>query len=223
LGTGIAYAWHPHGVITKGVANVTAGQTSVSAADTAAAAVVAKPGDTLKYTIVIKNDAASAKSSDDMGFTKLTDTLPAGLELAAGKLEDSIGTVKAQQSVTRTLTVKVSAAAKDGDVLVNKACFTGAATNNEAGSNQSGCDVAYVKVVVAPKATPTPSPTPKPTVTPKPTATPTPSPVGGSGGQTLGTSTETLPHVGGEAASAALGLTAMSGTAYAYIRSRRRK
>jgi uncharacterized repeat protein (TIGR01451 family) len=222
LSAGTAFAWHPKGVITKGVSNVTAGQTSVSAADTAAAAVLAKPGDTLKYTIVIANDAASSQSTNDMAFTKLTDELPDSVELVSGKTSDDLGTVKAQKSVSRTITVRVKATAKDGDIIQNKACFTGAATNQEAGSQQSGCDIALVKVA-APKATPTP--TPKPTATPKATTTPTPTatPAAGSGGSTLGTSTDTLPHVGAGTLSAALGLTAMAGTTAAYIRSRRRK
>ena len=42
-----AFAWHPKGVITKKVQNVTSSSV-LSEADTAEQAVAAKPGDTLK-------------------------------------------------------------------------------------------------------------------------------------------------------------------------------
>jgi uncharacterized repeat protein (TIGR01451 family)/LPXTG-motif cell wall-anchored protein len=214
---GTALAWHPHGVITKGVTNVTAGG-SLKTADTASAAVSAKPGDTLTYTIVISNNTDSTSNLDDMGFTQLTDTLPAGVTLVSGKVSDAIGVVKAKGSVTRTVTVKVNANVANGTVLDNKACFTGEATNKEAGTQQSGCDHAFVKVTV-PQTTPTP--TPKPTATPKPSTSPTPSPTPSP--EVLGAET-TLPETGAaDLLGTVAGLGAMTATGAAYIRSRRNK
>jgi uncharacterized repeat protein (TIGR01451 family)/LPXTG-motif cell wall-anchored protein len=204
--TGAALAWHPNGKITKGVTNVTAGGTAVSSADTTGTAVTAKPGDTLKYTIVISNNGAAHNQGwNDMGSTKLVDTLPAGVELVGGSITENIGVVAAQKSVTRVITVKVKADAKDGQIIDNKACFTGEATNNEAGKHQEGCDHAIVKV----KVTPTPTPTPSPSVSPSPTP------------QVLGDTT-TLPETGmAGALGAAAGLTAMTGATVAYLRSRK--
>lgn len=195
-----ALAWHPKGTITKGVTNVTAGGTTISAADTTDDAVIAKPGDTLKYTIVIKNDSPTANSYDDLGFTKLTDTLPAGLELVNGQLTDNLGTVKAQQSVTRTITVKVKSDVKDGDILDNKACFSGEATNKEHGTQQTGCDHAFVKVTV-------PAPTPTPDQ---------------GGGEVKGTEAPSvLPETGtANLLGSLVGLGAMTSAAVAYHRSR---
>ena len=116
LTAGTALAWHPNGVITKGVTNVTAGSTAIATADTATTAISAKPGDVLKYTIVISDQSPTTNSYDDMGYTVLTDTLPAGVELVSGKTVDNIGVVNAQKSVTRELTVRVKASAKDGDI-----------------------------------------------------------------------------------------------------------
>jgi len=223
LSAGTALAWHPKGVITKGVTNVTAHGTAVSAADTTGSAVSAKPGDLLKYTIIIRNQSPTAHSYDDLAYTKLTDTLPAGVELVSGKTTDSIGTVHAQRSVTREITVRVKAGVADGSVLDNKACFSGEATNHEKGSQQSGCDHAFVKVHV-PKSTPSPTPTPKPTPSPspKPSTTPTPTPTPTPTGEVLGTATE-LPQTGAPVAATTVGLGAMVGTGIAYIKSRKRK
>lgn len=218
LSSGVALAWHPKGVITKGVTNVTADGTTISAADTNNTAISAKPGDTLKYTIVIKNDSPTANSYDDMGFTQLEDTLPAGVTLLEGKTSDNIGLVKAQKSVTRTITVKVNANVADGTYLDNKACFTGDATNREAGRAQSGCDHAIVKVTV-PKTTPSPTPSPSKSPTPTPTKSPTPSPTPGA---TLGTAT-TLPETGAPILGSAIGLGAMITASAAYIKSRRNR
>jgi uncharacterized repeat protein (TIGR01451 family) len=246
LGSGIASAWHPNGQITKGITNVTAGSTTIAAADTTGTAVSAKPGDLLKYTIIIKNASPTTNSYDDMGFTKLTDTLPAGVEFVSGKLTEDIGLVKAQKSVTREITVRVKANVKNGDLLDNKACFTGDATNREAGRAQSGCDHAIVKVSIptptptptpiptptptpiptpTPTPIPTPTPTPIPTPTPVPTPTPTPVPTPAGKGEALGTSIKpaALPAVGAPVASTALGLSAMIGAGMLYMKSRKRK
>ena len=220
LTTGTALAWNPQGSVTKGVTNLTAGGTIVTKADTSATALIARPGDTLKYTMVVTNSAASGKSSDDLGYTQLTDKLPAGVELIHGKTSDNIGTVKAGESAVRTITVKVKADAKDGDIIKNEACFSGEATNRERGSQQSGCDVAYVKISI-PKPTPTPVVTPAPTPVPAPVTTPAPTPAGT--GEVLGTEAPaTLPAAGSAGlAGSLLGLAAMTGTGIAYLRSRK--
>ena len=219
LSTGVALACHPKGIITKGVTNVTAGDTTIHAADTTGTAITAKPGDVLKYTIVIRNDAPTTNSYDDIINTKLADSLPSGVELVSGNANDNLGTVKAKGSVTRTITVKVKASAKTGDVIDNKACFTGDAADHNKSMAQSGCDHAIVKVnVPTPPATPTPTPTP--TNTPAPTPTPTPE----GKGETLGTSTvTTLPATGAPVMPTAFGLSAMIGTSVAYMKSRKRK
>jgi uncharacterized repeat protein (TIGR01451 family)/LPXTG-motif cell wall-anchored protein len=215
---GTALACHPNGVITKGVTNLTTGGSAVMAADTSGAAVAAKPGDTLKYTIVISNNAPSAISDDDIISAQLTDSLPAGVTLVSGKTSEAIGTVKAKGSVTRTITVKVNANVANGSVLDNKACFTGDATNKAASLHQAGCDHAFVKVTV-PQTTPTP--TPKPTATPKPTSTPSPEVLGTSTGEGAVT---TLPETGAaNLLGSAVGLGAMTTAGAAYIRSRRNK
>jgi uncharacterized repeat protein (TIGR01451 family) len=164
-----AFAWHPKGIITKSVMNQTTGS-ALSDANGAEAAVAAKPGDVLKYVIEVRNDG-SAGTSNEMHFTKLTDTLPSGIELVSSASQRSIaedlGTIKPGEKVTKEYLVKVTNAVKDGDVIENKACFTG---DSEVKDNpQKGCDVADVKVELpAPTPTPTPTPTPAPAPTPAP-------------------------------------------------------
>ena len=209
LSTGVALAWHPNGVITKGVTNVTAGDTVIAAADTTGMAITAKPGDTLKYTIVLKNDSPTSNSYDDLLVTKFEDTLPAGVTLVNGKTSENLGTVKAKQSITREITVKVNGNVKDDTILDNKVCFAGEATNHERGTQQSRCDHAIVKVTV-PKTTPSPTPTPLPTTTPD------------GKGETLGTATE-LPKTGAPVMASAIGLGSMIAASAAYIKSRRNR
>ena len=121
-----ALAWHPKGVITKSVMNQTAGG-QLSDANDANAAVTAKTGDTLKYVIEVRNDG-QAGDGNQMFFTKLTDTLPAGVELASNpsqrEISEDLGTIKPGEKVTKEYLVKVTST-KDGDVIENKACFTG--------------------------------------------------------------------------------------------------
>ena len=160
-----ALAWHPKGVITKSVMNQTAGG-QLSDANDAKTAVSAKTGDTLKYVIEVRNDG-QAGDGNQMFFTKLTDTLPAGVELIANpatrELSEDLGTIKPGEKVTKEYLVKVTST-KDGDMLENKACFTG---DSEVKDNpQKGCDVADVTVSVPKEETPTPTPTPQ---TPAPT------------------------------------------------------
>jgi uncharacterized repeat protein (TIGR01451 family) len=162
-----AYAWHPNGVITKYVTNQTAaGQ--MADADTTAAAVAAKPGDTLKYTIVIENKgAADSRGWNDMHYTVLTDNLPTGVELvsdpAKRTITENIGVIKAGQKVTKEYVVKVTST-KNGDVIKNEACFTG---DSEVKDNkQKGCNPAVVKVNV-PETPKPPVEPPKPPEQPK--------------------------------------------------------
>lgn len=165
--TGSALAWHPEGKIKKYVQNQTAGGEMVDAND-AGSAVSAKPGDLLKYTVVIENTGkADDKGWNDMAKTNLTDTLPAGVELVINAsqrtITEDLGTIKPGEKITKEYVVKVTSD-KDGDILDNKACFTGDSTNND--KPQQGCDNAVVKVS-NPKKEETPAPTPTPTEKPK--------------------------------------------------------
>lgn len=201
------YAWHPKGQITKSVQNVTGGS-AVSDANTAATAVSAKPGDTLKYVITIKNTAAAAdKQYNDLAFIKLTDTLPAGVELANNAsqrtITEDLGTLTPGKSVTKEYTVKVVSTVKDAQVIENKACFTGDSVVKD--NPQNGCDTANVKVTVPE----TPPETPKTPEQPK----------------VLGESTPAeLPSTGIESVLGSVtGVGALTYAAANYIQSRRRK
>lgn len=179
-----AFAWHPKGVIKKSVQNQTTGS-ALSDANDKNSAVAAKPGDTLKYVIEVSNTGATG-TSNEMHFTKLTDTLPAGVELIANPgnrtISEDLGVIKPGQKVTKEYLVKVTST-KDGDLIENKACFTG---DSEVKDNpQQGCDVADVKVTV-PKTPEQPKPE-QPKETPKTPQTPAP--------QVQAASTE-LPHTG---------------------------
>ncbi len=166
-----ALAWHPQGTIIKQVQNVTAG-TTISDANTAATAVAAKPGDTLKYTITISNPAdAAANGDNDLASVVMKDSLPTGVELISTPslrdINENIGTILPGKSVTKTYTVKVTAT-KD-TVIENQACFTGNSIVNDA--PKAGCDTANIKVTVPPV---TPPVTPPATITPPTPSTPTP-------------------------------------------------
>jgi uncharacterized repeat protein (TIGR01451 family) len=196
-----ALAWHPVGKIIKQVQNVTAAS-PLADADTATAAIAAKPGDTLKYVITVSNiGAVDASGNNDMAFTVLTDTLPAGVVLANGggsTITENIGLVKPGKSVVKEYLVKVTST-KDGDVITNKACFTGDSTVKD--KPQSGCNnaVVTVKVPVVP-VTP---------VTPKTPATPA--------------VPATLPSTGPEAVvGSVLGLSGVAYAAVYAIRSKRK-
>ncbi|MEK7153854.1 MAG: hypothetical protein AAB834_07935 [Patescibacteria group bacterium] len=162
-----AFAWHPKGVIKKSVMNQTAnGQ--LSDANDAASAVSAKTGETLKYVIEVRNDGGTGKSNE-MHFTKLTDTLPAGVELVSDPskrdISEDLGVIKPGEKVTKEYLVKVTSA-KDAAVIENKACFTG---DSEVKDNpQKGCDTANVKVIVPPKEEPKPPVVVPPQETPAP-------------------------------------------------------
>ncbi|HSX42556.1 MAG TPA: hypothetical protein VLF59_00535 [Candidatus Saccharimonadales bacterium] len=166
--TAPAYAWHPKGTIIKEVQNQTTG-TAKSDANTESAAVSATTGDVVLYTVTVSNTGdASSNGYNDMAATKLTDTLPAGVELVSSPstrtLSENLGTIKPGKSVTKTYAVKVTSST-NGDVITNKACFTGNSTAND--NPQSGCDVAVIKVKVDPKPPVTPPTTPTPPATPE--------------------------------------------------------
>jgi uncharacterized repeat protein (TIGR01451 family) len=184
-----AFAWHPKGAIIKSVQNQTAGG-NLSDANDEQNAVAAKPGDLLKYTIVVSNNGdADSKGYNDMAQTKLTDTLPEGVELVINPslrtITEDLGLIKPGQKVTKEYVVKVTSET-DGTVLSNKACFTGNSTAND--NPQEGCDNAVVKVS-NPKTPETPKPETPKTETP---ATTTPAP---TQPQVLATSTD-LPNTG---------------------------
>jgi uncharacterized repeat protein (TIGR01451 family)/LPXTG-motif cell wall-anchored protein len=168
--TTTAYAWHPKGVITKKVQNVTT-SSALSEADTENQAVAAKPGDTLKYVIEVRNDgAADSKGYNDMAKTVMTDTLPSGIELVSNpsqrQITENLGLIKPGQKVTKEYLVKVTAS-KNGSIQ-NTACFTGDSTAND--NPQKGCNPAVVKVTVPPK--PEEPKTPVTPVTPETPKTP---------------------------------------------------
>src|SRR6266702_6925413 len=204
-----ALAWHPKGVIVKYVENQTAGIAKSDANDTAHA-VAAKPGDVLKYTIVISNNGSADNNGyNDMAKTVMTDTLPAGVELvsspSARTVSESLGLIKPGQSVTKEYLVKVTAS-KDG-VIENKACFTGNSTAND--NPQSGCDVADANVTVpqAPSAPEQPTAPQTPTQPQQPAA---PAP------------TQELPNTASGAILGGLsGASALGVASYRYLRSKR--
>lgn len=146
--TNTAYAWHPKGVIVKKVQNITTSSV-LSDADTAATAVAAKPGDTLKYVIEVRNDGQpDSKGWNDMAKTVMTDMLPAGIELASNpsqrQITENLGLIKPGQKVTKEYLVKVTA--KQDGAIKNTACFTGNSTAND--NPQQGCNPAVVTVTI---------------------------------------------------------------------------
>jgi uncharacterized repeat protein (TIGR01451 family) len=195
-----AYAWHPKGVIVKSVQNVTANGT-LSDANTPATAVSAKPGDVLNYVIEVKNVAKPAqKQYNDMDFTVVTDTLPAGVELMSDpskrSLSKDLGLIVPGASKKYEFQVKVTETT-DGKVITNKACFTGDSVVKD--NPQKGCDDAVVKLTVPP--------TP---VTPQQPAPPAPTPE-----QPL---PEVLPESGASAFFAPiLGILATAGGYFGYL------
>lgn len=149
-----ALAWHPKGVIKKSVQNQTTAS-GLSDANDANSAVTAKPGDILKYVIEVSN-VGNAGKTNEMHFTKLTDTLPAGVQLVSDptkkQITEEIGVIAPGQKVTKEYIVKVTGA-KDGEIIENKACFTGDSEIKD--QPQQGCDTANIKVSV-PKEQPKP-------------------------------------------------------------------
>jgi uncharacterized repeat protein (TIGR01451 family) len=163
-----AFACAPQGMIVKEVQNQTTG-TLMNDANTASNATSATTGDTLLYTITVSNKGATAKNGDnDILNTKLTDTLPAGVELASNPasrtITEDLGVIAPGKSVTKTYAVKVTSTT-DGDVITNKACYNGDSKVKDY-ATQSGCDVAVVKVKVTTPETPATPTTPAAPVTP---------------------------------------------------------
>jgi uncharacterized repeat protein (TIGR01451 family) len=201
-----AFAWHPKGTIKKSVQNQTTGS-ALSDANGASAAVAAKPGDVLKYVIVVSNTGDASSSSNDMYYTKLTDSLPAGVQLVSDPSKTSIaedlGTIKAGKNVTKEYLVKVTST-KDGDVIENKACFTGDSQVKD--NPQQGCDVADVKVSV-PK-TPEQPKTPETPATPETPKTETPA-------TPAATTPAALPSTGASEFFAPIAAIGSAGVAYA--------
>jgi uncharacterized repeat protein (TIGR01451 family) len=165
--TAPALAWHPKGEIKKYVTNETQKGPKSDANDTKTA-VNAKPGDILRYTIEVKNVAPAAqKEWNDMHFTKMTDTLPVGVELVDGgskTITADMGVILPGKSVTKEYTVKVTAS-KDGEVVTNEACFT--ADSKVKDNKQSGCDKAVIKVINPKVEVPETPTTPVTPVTPE--------------------------------------------------------
>jgi len=168
------FACTPKGSIIKYVQDQTTGSKMLDA-NTVATALTVHPGDVLVYTIVIGNNGGPSKDNvDDMVDTTLTDNLPVGVTAVGGNanIVEAIGIVKEKGTITKAYSVKVDANATDGEVITNKACYTGKATNHDSKQNQAGCDVAIIKVSVPPVTPPTPPTTPP--VTPTPPTTPIP-------------------------------------------------
>lgn len=146
-----AYAWHPEVKVTKYVTNVSTGGPMADAND-AASAVGTKPGDVIKYTMVIENTANPANNGyNDLRFTKMTDTLPAGVELvnepAKKQLIEELGVLKPGDKTTKEYILKVTST-KDGDNILNEVCVTGDSEVKDA--PRKDCDTAVIKVQVSP-------------------------------------------------------------------------
>lgn len=196
-----AFAWHPKGEIKKLVQNQTTGS-ALSDANDEKTAVSAKPGDTLKYVIEIRNSGAAGKTNE-MHFTKMTDTLPEGVQLvsdpAKRHITEDIGVIAPGQKVTKEYLVKVIAS-QNGKRIENKACFTGDSEIKD--QPQKGCDVANIKVTVPPKEEPPKEQPPKPE---EPKQTPP---------QTLSAATA-LPETGASSVITPLAAFASGAAAYA--------
>jgi uncharacterized repeat protein (TIGR01451 family) len=177
--TATTYAWHPEVKITKYVTNVTT-TGEKSDANTTGTAVSTKPGDIIKYTMVIENTASPAGNGhNDLHFTKMTDNLPAGVELvddtSKRSIVENLGILKPGDKITKEYTLKVTSAT-DGAVITNEACVAGDSEVKDA--PRSDCDKAVIKVkvpVTPPASTP---PTPKPPKKEEPKALPQTGPAG---------------------------------------------
>lgn len=162
---GTAFAWHPKAEIIKEVQNVTA-NSALADANTEAAAVAAKPGDTIKYVITVKNSAKPASNEwNDLWYTVMGDTLPAGVELvsdpAKRTITENIGVLKPGESKKFEYTLKVTKQ-QDGSVK-NTACVDGDSKVKD--NKQHDCDDAVIKVK-KPEVPPQEPPKEEPKVTP---------------------------------------------------------
>jgi len=166
-----AFAWEPKGAIKKSAQNQTTG-TPLSDANTQETAVLAKPGDLIKYVIEIRNDGTKG-SDNELHFAMLTDNLPAGVQLvsnpSARQISENLGVIKPGEKVTKEYLVKVISS-KD-EIIENKACFSGDSAVKD--KPQQGCDSANIKVSV-PKEEPKPTPVPTPEAPKPPLPAPAP-------------------------------------------------
>lgn len=147
---GSAFAWHPDGEIVKEVKNLTQ-NSGWEDANSAASAVTAEPGDTLKFRITVKNVTDHpANGYNELWYIKVTDNLPAGLTLVSGRTgNNSLENLSAGEQASYTFTATVNQSVSDGEVVCNTASFTG---NSEVRDNpQSGSDDACVEVNVPPE------------------------------------------------------------------------
>jgi hypothetical protein len=157
-----ALAWHPEVQITKYVQNITAGGEMADANDVESA-VSTRPGDVIKYKMVITNTAAtSSNGHNDLHFTEMTDNLPIGVALVSDAsdrvINEDLGVLKPGQVITKEYTLKVTSTT-DGDVIFNEACVTGDSEVHDA--FRKDCDKAVVKVHVPPTPPEEPKKTPK--------------------------------------------------------------
>lgn len=144
-----ALAWHPEIKVTKYVQNVTAGGARADA-NTKETAVTAKPGDTLKYVIEMKNTAQPAQNKwNDLVKVTMTDTLPDGVVLESNASQrtvtEKVDRIVPGQTVTKEFTVKVTSV-ENSKLLNNNVCAEGNSEANDA--YRKDCDNAIVKVNV---------------------------------------------------------------------------
>ncbi|MGI0134035.1 MAG: hypothetical protein ACREBW_03645 [Candidatus Micrarchaeaceae archaeon] len=145
--SGTAFAWHPHGQVTKTVQDITT-SSQTSSATSADNALTVAPGNTLLYTVTVSNIASPADNHDnDMAYAVMTDALPSGVELLSNPsqrtITENIGTIVPGNKVTKQYQVKVTDTT-DGDVITNQACYTGNSIVKD--NAQSGCSTVVVKV-----------------------------------------------------------------------------
>jgi uncharacterized repeat protein (TIGR01451 family) len=135
-------------------------------ADDANTALTVKKGDVLKYTITLKNSSeVNDANKNDFLFAKLIDALPSGIELIGDantrEVNEDLGTIQPGKAATKQYIVTVTAD-KNGDVIENKACYTGRFASKD--QAQSDCGSAFIKVQGAttdgqPETPTTPPPT----------------------------------------------------------------
>jgi uncharacterized repeat protein (TIGR01451 family) len=148
-GSQVASAWNPAGVVSKKVQNVTQ-SSAISEADNVETAVQVKTGDVIRYTITVTNAAGAAfENHNDLAFIKVTDQIPAGLELISSPSVRTIAydvkDLKPGESDIRTFDLKVTSSTHL-QVITNEACFSGDSAVKD--KPQSGCNKAVIKVVV---------------------------------------------------------------------------
>ena len=102
------FACKPVGSIVKSVQDQTTNSATVSS-NKASNALSVNAGDTLVYTITVKNSgAAESNGDDDMLNVQLSDALPTGVQLVSNptetKISESLGTIK-RVTALRSLTL----------------------------------------------------------------------------------------------------------------------